>query len=76
MKPSVGTTWIVEDRAMTDQRRSTREEPDARAKQGPFEGMTERMMCGCRGMLPHMMSLCGGVPNDETETVADTTPKA
>lgn len=60
---------------MTEQRRSTQKEPDARAKHGPPEGMTERMMCGCREMLPHMMSMCGGVPNDEEEAVADTNPK-
>lgn len=60
---------------MTHQRSSTQNDPGAGAKHGPPEGMAERMMCRCREMLPHMMSMCGGVPNDEEETVADTTPE-
>ncbi len=69
---------------MTDEQKTTREEPRVPFMGGPFAAVVmEKMMgrqgngCDCAKMMSQMMAMCGGGAQDDKEEAAtDATRKA
>jgi hypothetical protein len=61
---------------MSDEQKTTREEPRVPFKAGPCAAIMEKMMSRCVKMMPQMMAMCGGAQNDKEETATDATRKA
>jgi hypothetical protein len=61
---------------MTDEQKTTREEPRVPFKEGPFAAILEKMMSRCIKMMPQMMAMCCGGQNDKEETATDATRQA
>ncbi|NIW95522.1 MAG: hypothetical protein GWN20_22365 [Phycisphaerae bacterium] len=58
---------------MTDEQKTTREEPQVPFKGEAFATMMEKMMSRCVKMMPQMMAMCGGAQDDKEETATDAT---
>ena len=50
---------------MTDEQKTTREEPRVPFKGGPFATIMEKMMNRCVKMMPQMMAMCGGAQDPQ-----------
>ena len=68
---------------MTDEQKTTHEEPRAPFEGMPFAAMMRKMMgrqgsgCDCVGMMSQMMAMCGETPAQSKEqTTTETTQKA
>ncbi len=71
---------------MTDEQKTTQEEPRAPFEGMPFAAMMRKMMgqqgggcgCDCTEMMSQMMTMCGGTPaqGEEEKTTTETTQKA
>jgi hypothetical protein len=61
---------------MSDEQKTTQEEPCVPFTEGPFAAIMEKMMDRCVKMMPQMMAMCGGAQNDKEETATDATRKA
>jgi hypothetical protein len=52
---------------MSDEQKTTQEEPCVPFTEGPFfAAIMEKMMGRCVKMMPQMMSMCGGAQEEET----------
>jgi hypothetical protein len=61
---------------MSDEQKTTSEEPRVPFKAGSCAAIMEKMMSRCVKMMPQMMAMCGGAQNDKEETATDATRKA
>ena len=61
---------------MSDEQKTTQEEPRVPFKGGLFAAIMEKMMSRCAKMMPQMMAMCGGAQHDKEETAPDAIRKA
>lgn len=69
---------------MTDEQKTTQEEPRAPFENMPFAAMMRKMMgqqgggcgCDCAEMMSQMMATCGQAQTEEEKTTTETTQKA
>jgi hypothetical protein len=60
---------------MTDEQKTTREEPCVPFKGGAFAALMEKMMSRCVKMMPQMMAMCGGAQDDKEEESSTEAPQ-
>ncbi|MFQ5580925.1 MAG: hypothetical protein ACE5FZ_09955 [Nitrospiria bacterium] len=66
---------------MTDEQKTTQEEPRAPFEGIPFAAMMRKMMgqqgsgcdCATQSMMSQMMAMCGGAQTEEEKTTTETT---
>jgi hypothetical protein len=61
---------------MSDEQKTTREEPRVPFEAGLCAALMEKMMSRCAKMMPQMTAMCGETQNDKEETATDATQKA
>ena len=61
---------------MSDEQKTTQEEPRVHFKGGPCAAIMEKMMSRCIKMMPQIMAMCDRAQDDEEEIATDAPRKA